>query len=93
MYGDSVRGCYCNLRNVHDKMTGDKTEFEERFGNDCNVPHIPFGTEIEYTPIIAKDKSRTHQIGKRTLKGLFPSPVSRERLVRRLVDDRIRRFT
>ena len=72
MYGGSVRGCYCNLLHVLYKMTGDKTDFEKRFGDECDVPHIPFGTEIEYTPIIAKDKSRTYQIGKRTLKGLFP---------------------
>ena len=46
----------CYLRNVHDKMSDDLTE---------------------YIPTSAKDKSRVHQIGKKTLKGIFLGVVPR----------------
>ena len=32
---------------------------------------MPFGTLVEYIPITAKDKSRIHQFGHKTLKGRF----------------------
>ena len=31
----------------------------------------PFGTLVEYTPITAKDKSRVHQFGQKTLRGVL----------------------
>ena len=31
----------------------------------------PFGSFVEYHPIIAKDQSRIHQFGKKVLPGLF----------------------
>ena len=32
---------------------------------------FPFGSLVEYHPIIAKDQSRIHQFGKKVLPGLF----------------------
>ena len=41
------------------------------FGQPLKGPIIPFGSLIEYHPIIAKDQSRIHQFGKKVLPGLF----------------------
>ena len=49
--------CFCYLRNVHDKMSDDKTAFEKRYGQKFDGPPIPFGTLVEYIPITAKAKS------------------------------------
>ena len=40
-------------------------------GQPFKGPIIPFGSLVEYHPIIAKDKSRTHQFGKKVSPGLF----------------------
>ena len=40
-------------------------------GNHFKLPIIPFGSLVEYHPIIAKDQSRIHQFGKKILPGLF----------------------
>ena len=81
-FPDGGRECHCYLRHVHDKMADGKTDFEKRFGNECDGPHIPY-------------KPRTHQIGKENAEGIISTLclTCGERLVRRLVDGRIRRFT
>ena len=63
--------CYIHLRNVTDLLSGGKTPYERRFGQPYNGPIIPFGSLVEYNPLIAKDQSRIHQIGKKVLPGLF----------------------
>ena len=52
-------------------LSDGKTPYERRFGQPCKGPIIPFGSLVEYHPIIAKDQSRIHQFGKKVLPGLF----------------------
>ena len=67
-----------------------KTAFEKRYGQKFDGPSIPFGTSVEYIPITAKDKSRVHQFGQKTLKGIFLGYVPRAgRLVKILDDSRL----
>ena len=63
--------CYTYLRNVTDLLSDGKTPNERRFGQLFKGPIIPFGSLVEYHPIIAKDRSRIHQFGKKVLPGLF----------------------
>ena len=63
--------CYTYLRNVTDLLSDGKTPYERRFGQPFKGPIIPFGSLVEYHPIIAKDQSRIHQFGKKVLPGLF----------------------
>ena len=63
--------CHCYLRNAHDKMTDDKTAFEKSCGEKID------GSLVEYTSIAAKDKSRVHQCGTKSLKGIFLGSVLR----------------
>ena len=44
---------------------------KDALGNHFKGPIIPFGSLVEYHPIIAKDQSRIHQFGKKVLPGLF----------------------
>ena len=60
------------LRNVTDLLSDGKTPYERRFGQPFKGPIIPFGSFVEYHPIIAKDQSRIHQFGKKVLLGFFP---------------------
>ena len=53
-----------------DLVSDGKTPYERRFGQPQG-PIIPFGSLVEYHPIIAKDQSRIHQFGKKILPGLF----------------------
>ena len=69
-WADSME-CYTNLRNVTDLLFDGKTLHERRFGQPFDGPIIPFGSLVKYHPIIAKDQSRIHQIGKKVLIGLF----------------------
>ena len=55
--------------NFYDKMADSKTLHQKRYGKEFDGPLIPFGTLVEYLPITAKDNSRTHQFGKKTLSG------------------------
>ena len=57
--------CYTFLRNVTDLLSDGKTPYERRFGQPFRGPIIPFGSLVEYRPIIAKDQSRIHQFGKK----------------------------
>ena len=82
---DCAMECYCFLRNVHDKMADVKTAFEERYGQTFWRTITYKGTLVDYIPITAKDKSRVHQFGKDTLKGIFLGYVLRTRRGRRLV--------
>ena len=63
--------CYSYLRNVTDLLSDGKTLHERRFGQPFEGPIIPFGSLVEYHPIIAKDQSRIHQFGKKVSPGLF----------------------
>ena len=58
---------YCYWRNLHEKMVDSKTAFEKICSQTCDGPSIPFGTLDQYIPSAAKDKSRVHQLGKKTL--------------------------
>ena len=69
-WADSME-CYTYLRNVRDLLSDGKTPYERRFGQPFKGPIIPFGSLVEYHPIIAKDQSRIHQFGKKVLPGLF----------------------
>ena len=52
-------------------MKNGHTPYFNRFGVDYDGPHIPMGAEIEYYPIRDKDKHRLHQLGPKTLPGIF----------------------
>ena len=69
-WADSME-CYTYLRNVTDLLSDGKTLYERRFGQPFKGPIIPYGSLVEYHPIIAKDQSRIHQFGKKVLLGLF----------------------
>ena len=69
-WADSME-CYTYLRNVTDLLSDGKTPYERRFGQPFKGPIIPFGSLVEYHPIIAKDQSRIHQFEKTVLPGLF----------------------
>ena len=56
--------CYTYLGNVTDLLIHGKTPYERRCGQPFNGLVIPFGSLVEYHPIIAKDQSRIHQFGK-----------------------------
>ena len=63
--------CYNYLRNVTYLLPDGKTPYERRFGQPFKGSIIPLGSLVEYHPITAKDQSRIHQFGKKTLPGLF----------------------
>ena len=62
---------YCFLRNVFDIWADGPTPYFKRYGVHFTGPIIPFGAEIIYQPISAKDKARTHQFEKKVLHGIF----------------------
>ncbi len=63
--------CYCFHRNVVDVLGDGKTSYERRYGRPFSGPLIPIGAAIRYLPSYTKDKARTHQLGEKTLDGLF----------------------
>ena len=63
--------CFTCLRNVTELFSDGKTPYGRRFGKPFKGPIIPFGSLVEYHPVIAKDQSRIHQFGKKVLPGLF----------------------
>ena len=63
--------CHTYLRNVQDLLSDGKTPYKRRFGKPLKGPIIPFGSQVEYYPISAKDQSRIHQFGKKVLPGWF----------------------
>ena len=69
-WADSME-CYTYLRNVTDLLSDGKTPYERRFGKPFEGPIIPFGSLVEYHPVIAKDQSIIHQFGKKVSPGLF----------------------
>ena len=70
-WADSTE-CFPYLRNTQDLLSDGKTPYERRFGEPFKGPIIPFGSLVEYYPIIsAKDQSRIHQFGRKVLPGLF----------------------
>ena len=52
-------------------LSDGKTPYERRFGQPFKGPIIPFGSLVEYHPIIAKDQSSIYQFEKKVLPGLF----------------------
>ena len=70
-WADSME-CYACLRNIQDLLSDGKTPCERRFGQPFKGPLIPFGSLVEYHPIIAKDHSRIHQFGKKSLTWIVP---------------------
>ena len=69
--GGTVRwNCFCHLRNVHIKVTDGHTSFQERFDIKFDGLSIPWGSLLEYIPITANVKSRIHQFGKETARGV-----------------------
>ena len=62
-WADSME-CYTYLRNVTDLLSDGKTLYEG--------PIIPFGSLVEYHPITARDQSRIHQFGKKSLTWIVP---------------------
>ena len=65
-WADSMECCY--LRNIQDLLCDRKTPYERWFGIPFhNGPVIPFGAMVEYHPISAKDISRVHQFGPKSL--------------------------
>ena len=63
--------CYCFLKNVVDLLDNDETAYKRRFNMDYVGPLIPFGAEVTWQPITDKDKARCHQLGSKTLSGIF----------------------
>ena len=57
----------CYLRNIQDLLSDGKTPHERRFGMPFDGPVIPFGAMVEYHPISAKNQSRLHQFGAKSL--------------------------
>ena len=69
-WADSME-CYTYLGNVTDLLSDGKTPYERCFGQPFKGPIIPFGSLVEYHPIMAKGQSRIHHFGKKVLLGLF----------------------
>ena len=69
-WADSME-CYCDLQNIQDLLSDEKTSYERRFGKPCKGPIIPSGSLVEYYPKTANDRSRIHQFGKKVFPGLF----------------------
>ena len=67
-WADSME-CYTYLRNVTDLLSDGKTHYERRSGQPLKGPNFPFGSLVECHPITAKDQSRIHQFGKRSVRG------------------------
>ena len=88
---DRAMGCSCYLRTVQDKMANDKTAFEEIYGQKFDRSSILFGMLIEVIPLYAKDRSRVHHFGKKSLNGdiLGLCSMCGRRLVRRFDDSRL----
>ena len=63
--------CYCFHRNAVDVVSGGRTPFAMRYGEDYKGPIIPLGAEIEYRPSSKKDRKRLHKVGSKMLSGVF----------------------
>ena len=69
-WADSMR-CYCDLRDMQDRLSDVKTTFESRFREPFKGPIIPFGSLVENHPISTEDQWWIHQFGKQVLPGIF----------------------
>ena len=56
VWWDSAMEC-CGCLHNHRKMADSKTAFETRFGKKIVGPSIPFGTLVQYIPMVAKKTS------------------------------------
>ena len=65
-WADSME-CSSYLRKFQDLLSDGKTPDARRFGEPSKGSIIPFGSLVEYHPIIAKDQSRIHHFGKKVL--------------------------
>ena len=70
-WADSLE-CNTYLRNTQDLLSDGKTPYERRFGKPIKGPIIPFGSLVEYHPITAKDQSKIHQFGRKSLTWIVP---------------------
>ena len=62
-WADSME-CYTFLRNVTDLLSDGRTPYERRFGQPFKGPIIPFGSLVEYHPIVPKDQFKNPSIWK-----------------------------
>ena len=64
--------CYTFLRNVTDLLSDGKTSCEKPFGQPFKGQIIPFGSLVEYHPIIAKDQSKNQSMWKESFTWIVP---------------------
>ena len=57
-WADSME-CYTYLRNIQDLFSDGKTQYERRFGEPFNGPIIPFGSQLEYYPIMGRTRQES----------------------------------
>ena len=62
--------CHTYLRNVTDLLSMGRRPMKDVLGN--HRPIIPFGSLVEYNLITAKDQSRIHHFGKKSLTWIVP---------------------
>ena len=70
-WADSME-CYASLRNVTDLLSDGKTPYERRFGKPFEGPVVPFGSLVEYHPIIAKGSVPNPSIWKESFTWIVP---------------------
>ena len=64
--------CFTYLRHIQDLLSDRMTPYERRFGQLVEGPIIPFGSLVDYYPIIPKDQSRIHHFWKESLTRTVP---------------------
>ena len=62
---------YLSSKHTRSVVWWENTPYERRFGTPFEGRIIPFGSLVEYCPILAKDQSIIHHFGKNVLPGLF----------------------
>ena len=70
-WADSME-CYTYLRNIQDLLSDGKTPNERRFGKPFNGPNIPFGSLVEYYPILCEGPVKNPSIWKESLTWIVP---------------------
>ena len=70
-WADSME-CYTCLRNVTDLLSDGKTPYERRFGQPFKGPIIPFGSLVEYHPIICEGSVTNPSIWKESFTWIVP---------------------
>ena len=70
-WADSME-CYTYLRNILDFLSDGKTPYERRFGKPLKGPIIPFGSLVEYHPILCERSVKNPSIWKESLTWIVP---------------------